>query len=63
MAALNMALAQRKPKAGLISHSDQGAVYGSNDYRELLQANGLRPSMSRKGDCWDTLSQKAFFQT
>ena len=51
MAALNMALAQRKPKAGLIFHSDQGTVYGSNDYRELLQANGLRPSMSRKGDC------------
>lgn len=61
MAALNMALVQRKPKAGLIFHSDQGTVYGSNDYRELLQANGLRPSMSRKGDCWDNAVAESFF--
>lgn len=61
MAALNMALAQRKPAAGLIFHSDQGTVYGSNDYRELLQANGLRPSMSRKGNCWDNAVAESFF--
>ena len=61
MAALNMALAQRKPGAGLIFHSDQGTVYGSHDYRELLQANGVLPSMSRKGNCWDNAVAESFF--
>jgi transposase InsO family protein len=61
MAALNMALAQRKPGAGLIFHSDQGTVYGSNDYRELLQANGVLPSMSRKGNCYDNAVAESFF--
>jgi len=61
MAALSMALAQRKPGAGLIFHSDQGTVYGSHDYRELLQANGVLPSMSRKGNCWDNAVAESFF--
>jgi putative transposase len=61
MAALSMALAQRKPKAGLIFHSDQGTVYRSHDYRKLLQANGLRPSMSCKGNCWDNAVAESFF--
>ncbi|MDK6079109.1 integrase core domain-containing protein, partial [Massilia varians] len=53
--------AQRKPGAGLIFHSDQGTVYGSNDYRELLQTNGMLPSMSRKGNCWDNAVAESFF--
>lgn len=61
MAALSMALAQRKPGAGLIFHSDQGTVYGSNDYRELLQAHGLLASMSRKGNCHDNAVAESFF--
>jgi putative transposase len=61
MAALNMALAQRKPAAGLIFHSDQGTVYASNDYRELLEANSVRASMSRKGNCWDNAVAESFF--
>ncbi len=61
MAALNMALAQRKPGAGLIFHSDQGTAYESNDYRELLQANGVLPSMSRKGNCYDNAVAESFF--
>lgn len=61
MAALNMAVAQRKPCAGLIFHSDQGTVYGSNDYRELLQTHGLLASMSRKGNCYDNAVAESFF--
>lgn len=61
MAALNMALAQRKPDAGLIFHSDQGTVYASHDYRDLLKANGVLPSMSRKGICWDNAVAESFF--
>lgn len=61
MAALSMALAQRKPLAGLIFHSDQGTVYGCNDYRELLQQHGVLPSMSRKGNCHDNAVAESFF--
>lgn len=63
MAALNMALAQRKPDAGLIFHSDQGTVYASHDYRDLLKANGVLPSMSRKGVCWDNAVAESFFSS
>jgi len=61
MAALNMALAQRQPSAGLIFHSDQGTVYGCNDYRELLQKHGVLASMSRKGNCHDNAVAESFF--
>ena len=58
--ALNMAIWQRQPKAGLILHSDRGSQYASNAYRRLLYANGFVGSMSRKGDCWDTRSPRVF---
>ena len=61
IAAFNMALAQRKPHAGLIFHSDQGTVYASHDYRDLLQAHGVLPSMSRKGNCHDNAVAESFF--
>ena len=61
MAAFNMALAQRKPNAGLIFHSDQGTVYASHDYRGLLHAHGVLPSMSRKGNCYDNAVAESFF--
>jgi len=63
MAALNMALAQRQPGVGLIFHSDQGTVHGSNDYRKLLEENGVLPSMSRKGIAGITLLRKASSRT
>jgi len=54
--ALKMAIWQRRPKAGLIHHSDRGSQYASKAFRRLLKANGVKGSMSRKGDCWDTQS-------
>lgn len=61
MAALSMAIAQRKPGAGLIFHSDQGSIYGCNDYRELMKAHDVVPSMSRKGNCHDNAVAESFF--
>jgi transposase InsO family protein len=54
--ALQMAIAQRQPAAGLIVHSDRGSQYASAAHRTVLDRHGLVMSMSRKGNCWDTQS-------
>jgi len=59
--ALKMAIWQRRPKAGLIHHSDRGSQYASRDFRRLLKAHGIKGSMSRKGDCWDNAVVESFF--
>ncbi|WP_404418843.1 IS3 family transposase [Marinospirillum sp.] len=59
--ALQMALWQRQPQAGLIHHSDRGSQYASKAFRRLLKAHGIRGSMSRKGDCWDNAVVESFF--
>ena len=51
--ALDMAIKRRKPKNGLIWHTDRGSQYASLAHKELLQAHGIVQSMSRKGNCWD----------
>ena len=56
-----MALWQRRPEAGLIHHSDRGAQYASNEFRQLLKTHGFQGSMSRKGDCWDNAVVESFF--
>jgi transposase InsO family protein len=59
--ALKMAIWQRRPKAGLIHHSDRGSQYASKAFRKLLRVNGFKGSMSRKGDCWDNAVVESFF--
>lgn len=61
--ALKMAIWQRKPKRGLIHHSDRGSQYASNAFRKLLKLHGFKGSMSRKGDCWDNSAVESFFGT
>ena len=61
IAALRMAIAQRKPAASLICHSDQGSVYGSRAYRQVLTDHQLLPSMSRRGNCHDNAVAESFF--
>jgi putative transposase len=61
IAALKMALAQRRPSTGLIFHSDQGSAYGAISYRELLAEHGLQASMSRRGNCHDNAVAESFF--
>jgi putative transposase len=51
--ALKMAMRNRRPPRGLIQHSERGVQYACTDYRKLLEANGLKASMSRKGNCLD----------
>ena len=59
--ALRIAIWQRRPKPGLVIHSDRGSQYASKDYRQLLKAHGFIGSMSRKGDCWDNAVVESFF--
>lgn len=60
-AALQMAIAQRHPKAGLVVHSDRGSQYASSLHRALLSKHGLQGSMGRKGNCWDNAVMERFF--
>jgi transposase InsO family protein len=53
LTALRMALSHRTVGPGLVHHSDRGSQYASNDYTDLLKANGIDISMSRKGNPWD----------
>ena len=59
--ALKMAIWRRRPKAGLIHHSDRGSQYASKAFRQLLKTHGIKGSMSRKGDCWDNAVVESFF--
>ena len=61
--ALRAAIAGRRPRAGLVHHSDRGSPYASADYRDELARFGIVPSMSRKGDCWDNAVAESFFST
>jgi transposase InsO family protein len=64
IAALNMALAARRPAPGtLIHHSDRGVQYACNDYTDILQAHDLQPSMSRIGCPYDNAKAESFMKT
>ena len=63
LAALRMALAQRPVLPGLVHHSDRGVQYASGDYTDLLKANGITISMSRKGNPWDNAACESFMKT
>jgi putative transposase len=63
LTALRMALSRRVVEAGLVHHSDRGSPYASNDYTDLLKANGIAISMSRKGNPWDNAACESFMKT
>lgn len=49
--------------SGLIMHSDQGWHYQHASFVNLLKANGITQSMSRKGNCLDNSKMESFFGT
>lgn len=63
LAALNMALQQRRPPTGLVHHSDRGVQYASTAYRQRLTQAGCIPSMSRRGNCYDNALMESFWST
>jgi putative transposase len=63
LSALRMALSRRVAEPGLVHHSDRGSQYASGDYTGLLKENGVRISMSRKGNPWDNAACESFMKT
>ena len=63
IAALRMAIVQRRPTGPLIVHSDRGAQFASAAYRQVLADHGLLASMSRKGNCYDNAFIESFWSS
>jgi transposase InsO family protein len=63
LAALDRAMYERLPEAGLLHHSDRGGQYTSKSYQKRLEDHGVTVSMSRKGNCWDNAVVESFFAT
>lgn len=63
LAALRMAVRQRRPRQPLIVHSDRGSQFACLAYRRALAAHGLTASMSRKGNCYDNAFIESFWSS
>ena len=62
-AALDEAVANRKPPPGLIHHSDRGVQYLSEEYTLLLKQHGFLISCSAKGNPYDNAKAESFMKT
>jgi putative transposase len=63
VAALQAAIAARRPKPGCVHHSDRGVQYASGLYREKLLEHGLKGSMGRRGNPYDNAKAESFMKT
>jgi putative transposase len=63
LSALNQAVANRQPPAGLVHHSDQGVQYTSEEYIQVLRVHEIIPSISRPGRPQDNATCESFLRT
>lgn len=63
LAALERAIASRRPAPGLIHHSDHGVQYASTRYVERLAAIGAQVSMAAVGNPYQNALAESFFAT
>jgi transposase InsO family protein len=63
LAALEAAIASRRPQPGLVHHSDRGTQYASNDYVQRVEACGGHLSMSRPASPWENGKCESFIKT
>ena len=61
--ALGNAVRVKRPRPGVIHHSDRGSQYCAQDDQEPLRQCGMIPSMSRKGNCYDNAPMESFWGT
>ena len=63
VAALQAAIAARRPRPGCVHHSDRGVQYASGLYREKLLEHGFKGSMGRRGNPYDNAKAESFMKT
>jgi putative transposase len=63
IAALEQAIMQRRPRPGLVHHSDRGLQYARGEYVAILEKYGIVPSMSRPANPYDNASCESFMKT
>jgi transposase InsO family protein len=63
VAALEKAIAERRPAPGLVHHSDRGVQYASGEYIAILNRQQMLPSMSRPANPYDNASCESFMKT
>ena len=61
--ALGSAVGSKRPRPGLLHHSDRGSQYCAHDYQDQLRQFGMISSMSRKGNCYDNAPMESFWGT
>lgn len=61
--ALNHAMLNVQRTETMIFHSDQGSIYGSSHFTEVVKQHGLTQSMSRRGNCWDNAPMERWFRS
>lgn len=63
VAALERAVALRRPLPGCVFHTDRGSQYASEKHRRLLSRHGLLGSMGRRGNPYDNPKAESFMKT
>lgn len=58
-----MALANRQISNDLVHHSDRGVQYASGEYTNSLKEQGIKISMSRRGNPYDNAKCERFMRT
>jgi putative transposase len=61
--ALFHAVSAKRPEKNLMLHSDRGSQYCSHTFARVLKQFGMKPSMSRKGNCYDNAPMESFWGT
>jgi transposase InsO family protein len=61
--ALQMAVARRRPEAGLVHHSDRGSQYASLAFGATPRDSGIMASMGSRGGAYDNAAAERFFST
>lgn len=61
--ALRRAAVRRRPRRGLVVHTDRGSEFLSGPWQRALRAMSALPSASATGNCYDNAVAESFFST